>query len=860
MYDTDNNELIGFEELALGLSKLNKKGPKERWRRVFAALDIDADGYVNRKDCLRMFRGHYALTKAMTAEIIAYADDEGPDDDTQQLVAGAQPLSSAFVEPISAGLNMRAEHNKAPDSYGDNVPLDSGDVVDSQNEDPVTVEEIVAQRAEEKVFGTLTHGAADLASRPIRDIIHSIYHDPWPPSYVAENHVKAVVSDDTISTNHEVSDPNSVTDPATQLYIRRMCHQAWAIEWQHRQFYRWQAIKDRRRRQVFLHDTSIPAEVAESSANQASAAFPFKISVQERENFSSELQEMIAGTHRCFPNTQTFCASLLSMVENGWNQAEIAQSLKGFTPNDDDIGAFVAELLSLADRLIPGLISSAEQSDSARSTHRSRSSSKVRFEDGLTTEDDDHDLRSVTSISSKSVSFNERWGGLGMPEPEDDVGRETMYQVLREAFNEVLDPIFRTREDLWLDAQATKSERRKYRSAICNAVELPRDLLDILQSFLKQCHIKADYPMYYEGWRDAGQSDATIFADFLKSFLKGVLNELTSDACPKCENGGIAIGRYCPQCGSGSFVRQRCSKNKSLRTEKCVVCAKEGRMTRVQEDDYCRRCHSPSVGRAQNEEWLWTVLAGDVEIGKSQLAKKRLERLQPLYRSVKDDLKEKFLYGLAPIDREALVNAAGASNEPSDLNSPELSIGETSIGGGSSNIPLTPSSDDVEPALNIGADDQATKAMLPELPQVALELHDAVRSSASPNHATRDETDPKTLEQLLYESGHTVTNQTTPKIERKQDEYRDPTLPQHRPNTVEEADAMTSEGKTETDSKQAPDADKLQYLAVLTILEAHDAERGGPGRISEEEFLDIMLNERGKSLEFIGEFMDLTAF
>ena len=88
---------------------------------------------------------------------------------------------------------------------------------------------------------------------------------------------------------------------------------------------------------------------------------------------------------------------------------------------------------------------------------RSRSSSKVRFAD----DDDDLDTRSNPSTSSRSVP--ERWGGMEIPDAERDAGKEILYQVTQQAFNELLDDIFKRKEDVAVQCAQTKEERNKYR-------------------------------------------------------------------------------------------------------------------------------------------------------------------------------------------------------------------------------------------------------------------------------------------------------------------------------------------------------------------------------------------------------------
>ncbi|KAH7078755.1 hypothetical protein BKA63DRAFT_507063 [Paraphoma chrysanthemicola] len=89
----------------------------------------------------------------------------------------------------------------------------------------------------------------------------------------------------------------------------------------------------------------------------------------------------------------------------------------------------------------------------------SRSSSRVRFEDDV-----DVETRSNASTSSRPV--NERWGGYEIPEPEKDLGKEILYQVTQQGFNELLDPLFEDRENDAMDAHATRAERRQCPDAI----------------------------------------------------------------------------------------------------------------------------------------------------------------------------------------------------------------------------------------------------------------------------------------------------------------------------------------------------------------------------------------------------------
>lgn len=88
---------------------------------------------------------------------------------------------------------------------------------------------------------------------------------------------------------------------------------------------------------------------------------------------------------------------------------------------------------------------------------RSRSSSKVRFQDDIA---DDYDVRSNPSTSSRSIPVGERWGGFEIPEVEKDVGKEILYQVTQQGFNELLDLLFKEKEDLLMEVYRTRADRK----------------------------------------------------------------------------------------------------------------------------------------------------------------------------------------------------------------------------------------------------------------------------------------------------------------------------------------------------------------------------------------------------------------
>lgn len=107
---------------------------------------------------------------------------------------------------------------------------------------------------------------------------------------------------------------------------------------------------------------------------------------------------------------------------------------------------------------IPDLPVSAAPSTSPRDSQvvsrTSRSSSRVRFDDDVQDMDDN---RSTTSTASRPRG--ERWGGYQLPDPEIDIGQDVMYQLIQDAMNTLLDPLFQHTENLSVDVVNTEQER-----------------------------------------------------------------------------------------------------------------------------------------------------------------------------------------------------------------------------------------------------------------------------------------------------------------------------------------------------------------------------------------------------------------
>jgi Ca2+-binding EF-hand superfamily protein len=301
-YDSDKNGLIGFEEWIKGLDGMHTTDAKVRARILFNGYDIDGDGYISRRDVLRLFRAYYAIEKEATRNYVAELTEELSAHNTLETVRSSQPLGSAFppnglptTDDSHRRLRWKEEENASP------VILDN----DLDNAD------------REVVLG------GDISGFDIQ------------PS----------AEQDLAIVDH---------------FVRAERDRVVAARWARRQYY-----------------------------------------VDE---------------------------------EEGLRRPEGADSAVSSDDEHHD----------------------SSSDPTAQDTDRprwSRSSSRVRFEDDVNVE-----TKSNASTSSRPVG--ERWGGYEIPEPEKDVGREVLYQITQQAFNELLNPLFLEKEDNAMDAFETRSERR----------------------------------------------------------------------------------------------------------------------------------------------------------------------------------------------------------------------------------------------------------------------------------------------------------------------------------------------------------------------------------------------------------------
>ena len=349
-YDTNADGLIGFEEYVQGIASILKK--KGEWRmKVFQGYDYDRNGFVDRKDFLRLFRAYYTLNKEMCREMVIGMEEEAREDPID-IISSSQALSSAFQGMLPLGDLSQRRDGKIRNEDGDYVISDDQGVVREDGNETA---------------------------------------DP----------------NDTLRLNIPPLLPSASIPPET----RQTLQEALQTD----------------------HNTSEGLQIPENvqSANAQG---------------STQLQNGTVSARDSWPPSYSLDEeqrrSSQNEVDEHWERRQFYL--------DDENG--VAPPAGF------------DKDENLQQSRRSRSSSKVRFEDDLT--DAELETRSNTSVSSRNIPVGERWGGYEIPEAEKDVGREILYQVTQEGLNELLDPIFRRKEDLAMDVLRTKGEREKWRTEI----------------------------------------------------------------------------------------------------------------------------------------------------------------------------------------------------------------------------------------------------------------------------------------------------------------------------------------------------------------------------------------------------------
>lgn len=454
-YDTNNDDLIGFSEFLHGLSYRKRK---DKLKMIFEGFDMDRDGYVTRKDFLRIFRAYYVLYKQMHKDILEGLDDQVlGSTEVHQLVTGRQPISGFF-----------GREGRVPPARGSR-PLEGkvardGDMAVDGNDNAVVSDDKPDTADRGSILTSLFH----LGNR------HGGHHrlnyngddemgPSSPPSEDSYMMAYSQMQEDAASPrywNALVNPPAEIDDLPSLL-----------------------AGEPRPGDDLF-----VPNEEADGVVNAGNGP--------DAENPASPAGRNESGpANGASPPEEDGLAALemnsWRSANNGLDQVELARQAHAERCRkvakskrdraiirdkllerwrrrqfylDEEEGATVpegwdAEFDDPLGHTDPNWETS-KTGQHAPPLPRSRASSRVRFAEDT----DDYDIRSNPSTSSRSIP--ERWGGMEIPDAERDAGKEILYQVTQQAYNELLDILFKKKEDDALKAAVTKRQREQYRELI----------------------------------------------------------------------------------------------------------------------------------------------------------------------------------------------------------------------------------------------------------------------------------------------------------------------------------------------------------------------------------------------------------
>ncbi|PYH49026.1 EF hand domain protein [Aspergillus saccharolyticus JOP 1030-1] len=403
-YDTNNDGLIGLEEFLKGIASLNNKSNDERLHRVFRGYDIDNDGYVERKDFLRIFRAYYALSRELTRDMVAGLEDDFLEGGARDVVLGSQPISSAFPGSIPNGDPSRTGEGKRVNHDGDLEIVDNEGVLRLDGTDTGDRYSVIGDAAVRSYYG-VTRPVLPTARR------HSISGS----AQASGSHGRREPGAEEAGT--EADDASSSSGASDR--------------WPPPEHIRNEDIVSALGAYVPVHEITDPvdrARIGTAVYNRMYATDQVRLHVTRR-----------MGVHDRWRRRGFYTDE-----EDGATAPVGYQSDLDAASSDEEEDNEVDE-------------SQPAASESHPPSPRSRSSSKVRFQDDLT---DDYDVRSNPSTSSRSILVSERWGGFEVPEVERDVGKEILYQVTQQGFNELLDILFKPKEDLLMEAYETRAERK----------------------------------------------------------------------------------------------------------------------------------------------------------------------------------------------------------------------------------------------------------------------------------------------------------------------------------------------------------------------------------------------------------------
>lgn len=415
-YDSNNDDLIGFSEFLHGLSYRRRK---DKLQTVFDGYDIDGDGYVNRRDFLRMFKAYYVLYKQMHRDILDGLENQLlASTEAQQLVNGRQPLSSLFgrEERVpQADSSMRFEGKTYhPDGHVE-VEKDKEAAFVQNETDTATRRDILTslfaceidRRAKRRlVIGHDGDGNWRTARRVSGADTDGSY---WLTMLDPPNNLEQL-SDVLLGNGNGVDEDNAQRDSPDE-------------------------------------DEGTAADEQGPESNDSETRAPTESEARAR---------AIERSRRQAPKLDKKRRDMARRkIHDRWRRRQfyLDEEEGGAAPDDWSDGE---DILAKAEE--------AERREKRRQERRQKAAPATAMSD---TDSDDFPFR----IRRDNPSYRQGFA-------ENDAGKEILYQVTQQAFNELLDVIFKPVEDIAVQAAETRLERTAYADLVDEMDECETDTDD----------------------------------------------------------------------------------------------------------------------------------------------------------------------------------------------------------------------------------------------------------------------------------------------------------------------------------------------------------------------------------------------
>ncbi|KAJ9604996.1 hypothetical protein H2200_010385 [Cladophialophora chaetospira] len=403
-YDTNQDGLIDFSEYVLGLNRLQDKSRSARLRRIFDGYDLDGDGYVGRKDFLRMFRAYHALSKELSREMIATQADFGyTEEELQETIQASQPISAAFGGGNLFGHESRAGQDKQLQANGDLQLVNGSSGILQTDSDRR------GDRA--RAIGNAVLGDG-LRAHPYRAFRREAPEDEPVMSVPYGDYIGSSIGQDEM-IEEELAGP----DPPLQTYPWPPVLPPTTDD-----------ITNALGSQVALEDITDPVDRT-------------RVLYAQTQRLDAAADQVDENRRQIVVNERWRRRDFYLDEEEGMTKPQ------GYTEPDS----------SDEEEESPDVKKHIRNGASPRrASMASRSSSKVRFDDSAI--DTDYETRS--NASTRSIPVNERWGGYELSQAEADIGKDILYQALQQGFNQLLDPLFKEKEDEFMASQETRHARQ----------------------------------------------------------------------------------------------------------------------------------------------------------------------------------------------------------------------------------------------------------------------------------------------------------------------------------------------------------------------------------------------------------------